>query len=105
MYERRFISANLNRASQTVAGPSVAGYACTWNQLSSDLGGFKEKILPGAFRSCLRENQDIKCLRDHNPTNLLGRVQNKTLSVSEDTRGLHFSCLLPDTECGRSTYT
>jgi uncharacterized protein len=104
MYERRFSSRIGLRADGYGDARSISGYAATFGSLSSDLGGFKERIQPGAFRNCLRENQDTKMLRDHIPSQLLGRVKNSTLTLSEDSHGLKFRCLLPDTSCGRDTY-
>lgn len=103
VYEQRFAKLELRAIGQGNE-PSVSGYAAMFNSLSSDLGGFREKILPGAFSNCLREGQDTKCLRDHDPTQILGRVKNKTLFLEETERGLKFRCLLPDTSCGRDTF-
>jgi hypothetical protein len=104
MIERRFISRASFRAGDSDATPTITGYAAKFNVLSSDLGGFREKIANGAFSKSLASGQDVKMLRDHNPSALLGRVKNGTLRLREDNVGLHFSCLLPDTSEGRDVY-
>ncbi len=82
------------RAEKNDKGMSLVGYAATFGQESSDLGGFREIIMPGAFSRALREGQDVRCLRNHDPNFVLGRVKNGTLQLKEDSRGLQFRCEL-----------
>ena len=83
-------------------GPSkLVGYAAVYNSLSADLGGFKERILPGAFKGSVTGNTDIRALVDHDSTKLLGRTSNGTLRVSEDPKGLRVEVDLPDTSYAR----
>jgi hypothetical protein len=96
--ERRFFKAAEVRVS---ASGGISGYAAVFNQLSEDLGGFREKILPGAFSRCLGSNPDVRCLFNHNSDALLGRTKAGTLRLSEDRTGLYFDCDLPDTQAGR----
>ncbi len=96
--EFRNIRARELRVSTNDKGQRVlAGYASIFNSLSEDLGCWREQILPGAFSKCLASNPDIVCLRDHNPTLLLGRTKSGTLRVSQDDIGLRFECDLPET--------
>jgi uncharacterized protein len=76
---------------------TVSGYFATFNTLSSDLGGFVERISPGAYTQSLRDNPEVLCLYNHNTDLILGRVSSGTLSVSEDSIGLRFKVTLPDT--------
>lgn len=79
----------------------LVGYAAVFNSLSSDLGGWKEQIKPGAFRNSVKNNLDIRALVDHDPTRLLGRTSNGTLRAYEDERGLKVEIEVPDTSYGR----
>jgi HK97 family phage prohead protease len=83
----------------------LSGYAASFNTLSRDLGGFRERIAPGAFKRSLAAGTDVKCLFNHDANVVLGRVGNKTLAVSEDARGLKFTCQLnPASQQHRDIY-
>jgi hypothetical protein len=74
----------------------LIGYAAVFNSNSADLGGFKERITPGAFRNSIAGGTDIRALVDHDPSKLLGRTNAGTLRVSEDQVGLRVEIDLPD---------
>jgi HK97 family phage prohead protease len=90
--ERRFAT------ELRTAGRRIEGYAATFSA-EADLGAFRERIAPGAFRSALAG--DILALLDHDPAKVLGRSRTGTLRLSEDTHGLAFSLDVPDTSAGR----
>src|SRR5579862_3180438 len=97
------------RASQAQrsASPSpgeITGYSSVYNSLSENLGGFKERVSPTAFRNSLRNNHDVKALINHDPNLVIGRVANRTLRLSSDDTGLLMQCTLPDTSYGRDLY-
>jgi len=78
----------------------ISGYAARFNSWSEDLGGFRERIKPGAFKKALM-NSDVRLLYNHDTNNLpLGRTP-KTLRLTEDTKGLRFEGDLPDTQLAR----
>lgn len=85
------------RIATTEKGKTLEGYAAVFNSLSSDLGGFVEKIQPGAFDNTLKKNPDVLALFNHNSDCVLGRTVSDTLTLSIDDKGLRFSCLLPNT--------
>lgn len=101
--ERRFIPVGELRVTGD-ATPTIEGYAALFNTDSEDLGGFVERIAPGAFKSAIPKS-DIRALFNHNPDYVLGRVSAGTLSVEEDTRGLKFSNTPPDTQWARDLMT
>jgi len=68
----------------------LVGHAANFNVLSEDLGGWKERIMPGAFARALREGQDIRHLINHDPTMILGRTKSGTTVLSEDGAGLAY---------------
>ncbi len=78
----------------------ISGYAARFNSWSEDLGGFRERIKPGAFKKALMTS-DVRLLYNHDTNNLpLGRTP-KTLRLTEDTKGLRFEGDLPDTQLAR----
>ena len=81
-------------------GRKIAGYAAVFNSLSADLGGFVERVLPGAFARSLAAGADVVGLHHHKPELILGRTSAKTLRLVEDQRGLNFEIDLPDTQAG-----
>ena len=79
----------------------LRGYAAVFNSFSEDLGGFKEVILPGAFRSSIESGKDILALGHHNDQIILGRRSAGTLEIKEDDKGLYMEIDLPDTSEAR----
>jgi HK97 family phage major capsid protein/HK97 family phage prohead protease len=78
-------------------GSKLVGYAAVYAPaLSEDLGGFREKISPGAFGKSLESNADIRALWDHNTSQPLARTTNGSLKVSSDKRGLRVEIELPE---------
>lgn len=89
------------RAGQGDAPNMLVGYAAVFNSLSADLGGFMERIMPGAFKGAIAGGTDIRALVDHDSSKLLGRTSNNTVRVAEDAKGLRVEVDLPDTTYAR----
>jgi uncharacterized protein len=70
---------------------------------SSNLGGFREKIRPGAFRNSLSAN-DIVALYNHDTGSVLGRKSAGTMTLRETDVGLKTSIDLPSTTLGKDVY-
>lgn len=105
MIERRFVKGTKITVRAGGSKPQIEGYASVFNE-QYDSGWFIETIKPGAFARALREKQDVRCLFNHDPNNLLGRTKANTLSLSEDTKGLQFVCdLNPDTRTGTEVHS
>lgn len=88
--------------------PRIAGYASVFNQPTTIGFGrfaFKEVITPGAFRRALQENQDVRALVNHDPSQIVGRMTAGTLALREDDHGLAYEILPPDTQTGRDLVT
>jgi hypothetical protein len=68
---------------------TISGYFAKFNVTSNDLGGFVERIKPGAF-SNLKDNPDIVADYNHNADQILSRVSNGSLTVSQDSIGFKF---------------
>jgi HK97 family phage prohead protease len=81
-------------------GKTLHGYAAVYNVESDDLGGFRERIAPGAFRSVL--DADVRALLNHNPSEVLGRTKSGTLRLFDEQRGLRFEVDLPDSPIGEN---
>lgn len=96
---------NLKGVVKRAEGDSrrVEGLAVVFNSWSEDLGGFREKIAPGALDGVI-ERSDIFALLDHDRRRgILGRSKrgdqkSLTLDVRED--GLHYSFEAPETALG-----
>lgn len=88
------------RAATDDAPARIVGYAAVFNSWSEDLGGFVERIMPGAFKKTIQE-ADVRALWNHNPDYVLGRTKSGTLALSEDQHGLRMEITPPDTQFGR----
>jgi len=96
--ERRNFPVEELRAITDEAGlRHIVGYAAVFNSLSEDLGGFREKIDPGAFADTLNTG-DVRALKNHNSDYVLGRNKSGTLTLSEDQRGLKIDIMPPDAQ-------
>jgi HK97 family phage prohead protease len=82
--------------------PQIVGMAPPWNKWSVDLGGFKERFMPGAFRKWLdrspndpRGAADVVAKYNHMDSAVLGRTTNGTLQIQENEKGLVFRATPP----------
>lgn len=80
--------------AQTETDKRATGYAAVFNSDSHDLGGFIERIAPGAFTRSLQEASqglvNIHALWSHDSSQPLGSTRSGKLVLREDERGLTF---------------
>lgn len=88
---------------ETSDGMTFEGYAAVFNSRSENLGGFTEFVAPGAFTRSLKTRNDVKLLWNHDSGQVLGSTRARTLTLTEDARGLKVKALLPNTQLGRDT--
>lgn len=81
-------------------GYSIVGHGAVFNSLSENLGGFREKIAPGAFASVLAKSPDVRALYNHDPNLVLARTTNGTLRLEEDVAGLRYHADVAPTSYG-----
>jgi len=87
-----------NGEARALEGRTVEGYASVFNSMSEDLGGFREIILPGAFKNALGD--DVRALYNHDSNYLLARTTSGTLELKEDEKGLYYRFEMPNTSYG-----
>lgn len=99
--ETRFTTGTVEvRAAST--GKRLGGYALMYDRLSQNLGGYVERIAPGAIDKTLSEGTDVLCRYQHEDEFLLGRVSSGTLRLSPDAEGLPYEVDVPDTDYGQN---
>lgn len=99
--ERRYVEPEgLEVRFRAEDAPTLAGYAAVYNRMSEDLGGWRERIAPGAFSASLGE--DIRAFWNHDVGEILGRTKSGTLRLSDDERGLRIEVDPPNTALARA---
>jgi hypothetical protein len=97
------LTADLERRAAAGVGADgrrVRGYAIVFNELSEDLGGFREIIEPSAVDRTFAEQIDVRALVDHDPAKVIGRKTADTLRLVKDDRGLFVEIDVPKTTAG-----
>jgi HK97 family phage prohead protease len=103
MTERRTLCIHELRADPKAR--QIAGIAASYGVLSADLGGFRERIDPGAFTRTLSEKSNILAYYNHDSSYVLGSTRSGSLHLSSDSIGLNFRVDLPDTSYARDLIT
>lgn len=78
---------------------TVRGYASVFDIDSENLGGFIERIAPGAFDQA--DMSDVRALFNHDDNKVLARSSSGTLRLGVDDRGLFYEFDLPNTSYAR----
>lgn len=88
------------RSDEETQTRTISGYAAVFNSPTRLWEDLDEVIAPGAFSRAV-SSSDVRCLFNHDWSNVLGRTKSGTLRLSEDERGLKFEVDLPDTTIAR----
>lgn len=94
--ERRIIDVELEVRREDNKPPTVSGYAAVFNKRSLPLGRFEkfvEVIAPGAFGDALGASRSVPLLIEHEGL-ALADTETKTLTLTEDDKGLRFEAEL-----------
>lgn len=97
--ERRFAPLHRveARAAENADGYRLGGLAAVFDEMSVNLGGFREVIKRGAFKKVLKKDPDVRCLFNHDLNLLLGRTAAGTLRLQEVPKGLDYEADAPAT--------
>jgi hypothetical protein len=96
--ERRYLTCELRAEGDEIR--RIVGYGAVFNVASDEIYGFRELIMPGAFREVI-EVDDVRALINHDPNLVLGRRVAGTLRLFEDETGLRYEIDPPDTQPAR----
>jgi len=88
-------SLKIEKRNEDDDAPILIGHAAVFNSLSEDLGGFRERIEPGAFARSLSD--DVRALFNHDTNFVLGRTTSDSLTLREDGKGLAIEIMPPQT--------
>lgn len=73
--------------------PRIDAQAILYDSWSVDLGGFRERIMPGAVKL----DNDLLALFDHATDKVLGRSSAGTMTARQDDTGVNFTAYPPNT--------
>ncbi|MFI7014144.1 HK97 family phage prohead protease [Streptomyces sp. NPDC050164] len=73
----------ITRADEKTGRLEFHGRAIVYNSLSEDMGGWRERIMPGAATRTLANDPDVRFLINHDPNLLLARTASGTAGLSE----------------------
>jgi HK97 family phage prohead protease len=85
----------------------ISGYAIVFNELSVDLGGFREIILPeSADRQMINESDILMPVNHSRDSGLPARSKSGkgSLRIEVDEKGVYFEFELPNTQPGNDMY-
>lgn len=105
--ERRMVVLPVEMRAEGDEGTVLDGYGALfdqWAQIGPSSWGFMERIAPGAFTETIKED-DIRSFFNHDGNYVLGRNTTKTLTLSEDAKGLRTVIRPPDTAAARDVVT
>lgn len=99
--ERRNFVHKFEIRSDDSGGHIISGYAIIFNQPSEDMG-FIETVDPHALDGL--DLRQVFCLYNHDFASVLARTDTGTLKLNVDSKGLAFTCQIPNTTLGADVY-
>lgn len=94
--EERIVPVEIERREGDEKPLRIIGHPVVYNRWSEDLGGFVERVLPGAATKTLGES-DIRVLFNHDPNYVLGRNVAGTASFTDGAQSVRMEAFPPDT--------
>ncbi|GAA3301326.1 HK97 family phage prohead protease [Streptomyces cinereospinus] len=73
----------ITRADEKTGRLEFHGRSIVYNALSEDMGGWRERIMPGAATRTLAGDPDVRFLINHDPNLLLARTASGTATLNE----------------------
>lgn len=93
--ERRF-TPGIIEVRAGAEGQRIGGYGAVFGKLSRNLGGFVERVDPGAFNQSRSMGwPNVVCRYNHDPNMVLGTTGGGTLALRTDSVGLDYEVLPP----------
>jgi HK97 family phage prohead protease len=94
--ERRFTPGQVEARASTPEKRTIGGYAAKFDMQSRNLGGFVERIAPGAFNKSRGDGwPEVMARYNHDDNMLLGTTGARTLRLGIDEVGLTYDVDLP----------
>lgn len=100
--ERRFTVVRVEARSADDSKHTIGGYAAKFNKFSQNLGGFREKLLPGVFNRAESQGwpgfdgSGVLARYNHEDDSLLGTTGSGSLRLTVDGDGLQYEVDLLD---------
>ncbi|MGA5605927.1 HK97 family phage prohead protease [Streptomyces griseoincarnatus] len=91
----------IRAADDEAARLRFRGRAIVYDSLSEDMGGWRERIMPGAATRTLAASPDVRFLINHDPNLLLARTAAGTASLVEDDAGVLVEADMADVSYAR----
>ena len=95
--EQRMSTGSEARAASGDTPRRIGGYAANFDVPTVIGGMFREVLAPGCFGQTLARGDDVLSLFNHDQNFVLGRTSNRTLTLSQDNKGLAFEVTPPET--------
>lgn len=87
-YETRVLHKPLELRKDEEGSVHIEGLGIVFNELSEDLGGFQERILPEAMDGV--DLSDVYSFINHDPNLVMGRTKSGTMEVEVRSDGVHY---------------